>query len=375
LSEQSTTKPRILVVDDSRLIRASFVKFLAEEFDITQSENGAQAWELLQNDSDFNVIFSDLSMPQLDGYQLLEKIRGSDNPEIAELPVIIVTGQEDGEEAKERFLGLGATDLVSKPFHSAELVSRARGYASLRKKVVQLEKQLPVDKLTGLATRESFMEQGEKHLALARRNLYKLTVARIAIANLPQLNNEFGPQIAAKMIALAGKALNDIKRTEDFAAHFGVGQFALLLPGADPQATAQVWARLRSRIANFQLKVGDKVAQVNFVTGVASQSIDETVSQFSLLLNHAEEALRKPPPPEKSSTPAEPPPARSEAAAEAPVSVDGVINQLKRREAPSAAQLANAMRSLLPLLTFANRQFKLDIDGALEAITAELAKR
>lgn len=381
MSDSTNPRPRILVVDDSRLIRASFVKFLGDEFDIVQCEDGAKAWDLLQNDQAFNIVFSDLAMPNLDGYQLLEKIRGSENPDIAEIPVIIVTGKEDGEEAKDRFLSLGATDLVTKPFHSAELVSRARSYAALRKKVAQLEKQVPVDKLTGLSTREYFMEQGEKHVALARRNLYKLTVARISIANLVQLKNEFGAQVAAKMIALAGKALNENKRTEDIAAHFGVGQFALLLPGADPQATAQVWARLRSRIANFQLKVGDKIAQINFVTGISSQNIDDTVTQFSQVLYQAEEALRKPAPaavpekPEKTPSIAATTEQTVEPSPPVQVSVDAVLAQLKRREAPNSEQLAAALRSLLPLLTLANRQFKLDIDNGLETITNRLAKK
>lgn len=377
MSDSTNPRPRILVVDDSRLIRASFVKFLGEEFDIEQCEDGAQAWDLLQKDQSFNLIFSDLAMPKLDGYQLLEKIRASDNPNIADTPVIIVTGKEDGEEAKERFLSLGATDLVSKPFHSTELVSRARSYSALRKKVVQLEKQVPVDQLTGLATREYFMEQGEKHLALARRNLYKITVARVAISNLVQLKNEFGAQIAAKMIAVAGKAIGENKRTEDIAAHFGAGQFALLLPGADPQATAQVWARLRTRIANFQLKVGDKVATISFATGIATQNVDEAVTQFSQVLYQAEEALRKPAAaPEKAAAPAPAAaPAKSEAAAPAQVSVDALLAQLKRREAPSAAQLATTLRSLLPLLTLANRQYKLDIDDALESLTEQLSKK
>jgi diguanylate cyclase (GGDEF)-like protein len=381
LTDSTNPRPRILVVDDSRLIRASFVKFLGEEFDIEQCEDGVQAWELLQQDQGFNLIFSDLAMPKLDGYQLLEKIRGSDNPNIAEIPVIIVTGKEDGEEAKDRFLSLGATDLVSKPFHSAELVSRARSYSALRKKVVQLEKQVPVDQLTGLATREYFMEQGEKHLALARRNLYKLTVARVAISNLVQLKNEFGAQVAAKMIAIAAKAISENKRTEDLAAHFGVGQFALLLPGADPQATAQVWARLRSRIAHFQLKVGDKLATISFATGLATQSIDESVSQFSQVLYQAEEALRKPAPAAEKAAAPTPAPAHaathetSETAAPAQVSVDAVLAQIKRREAPTATQLATATRSLLPLLTLANRQYKLDIDDALESLTEQLARK
>lgn len=292
MSATANDKPRILVVDDSKLIRASFAKYLGTEFDVQLCENGAQALAVLEQAEDFSLIFTDLAMPQMDGYELLERIRASENTSLREIPVIIVTGKEDDEQDKERILGLGATDFISKPFHSSELISRARGYATLRTKVARLEQERPVDTLTGLATRDHFMEQGERHTALARRQGFKLAVARIAIANLEELKRDFGVPLVVKMMAVVAKVLRQNIRTEDIAAYFGTGQFALLLVGVEPQATVQVWARLRARLAQFELNVGDRKASLVFKAGVVAQTVDDSVPAFGQLVQRAEDGLR-----------------------------------------------------------------------------------
>lgn len=374
MSDDGKSKPRILVVDDSRLIRVSFVKYLGDEFEVVQCEDGDKALATLEADTDFSLIFSDLSMPRMDGYQLLEHIRNNHNPAICDIPVIIVTGKEDGDQDKERILAMGATDLISKPFHSSELVSRARGYANLRKRVVKLEREVPLDPLTGLATRDHFMEQGGKQLALARRQHFKLTVAYLTVANLAELRQEFGASLTAKMIAVVAKALRDIMRVEDIAAHFGRGEFALLLPGADIRAIAQVWARLRQRIAHFELKVGERTARLVFGSGVSSHDIDDSVTCIEQLVQKAEEALRA----SSSTVSAEAPESPvSEAATSVPagvaeVSIDALLEQLRQNQPPSPEQSAAALHALVPLLKLINEQLGLELGAALNALPERL---
>lgn len=284
---------RILVVDDSKLIRASFSRYLGAEFELLLCDNGAEALAALAQDDGFSVIFTDLAMPVMDGYALLAQLRNSDNPVWREIPVIIVTGKEDEEEARERLLALGATDFINKPFSSSELVSRARGYAALRKKVARLEQKLPVDTLTGLATRDHFMEQGVRHAALARRHGFKLAVIRIAVANLDELKRDFGVPLLVKMMVLVARALQQNIRAEDIAAYFRTGQFAVLLVGGEPQVLARVWSRLRHRLAHFELKVGDRRASLVFKAGIKAHIIDDSVTDFEQLVQQAEEGLRQ----------------------------------------------------------------------------------
>jgi diguanylate cyclase (GGDEF)-like protein len=373
MSDDDKVKPKVLIADDSRLIRASFAKYLGEEFDIRQCENGEQALALLEQEGDFSLVFTDLSMPRMDGYELLDRIRNHDDPSFHDLPVIVVTGKEDAEQDKERMLGLGATDLINKPFHSSELVSRARGYATLRRKVAKLEQKVPVDTLTGLVTRDYFLAQGDKHVALARRQGFKITIARVAITNLEQLKQDFGVLRVIKMMAIVAKVLRENIRTEDIAASFGTGQFALLLPGAEPQATVQVWARLRHRMANFELKVGEKKACLVFASGISSQRVDESVDGFGQLLQQAEDSLKT-----ASSRPADtvaPEPTVVPAVAETGrenESVDKLLMQLQNNEAPLRQQTLAAMHAVLPLLHLANHQLDLELDDVLNTLVWRL---
>ena len=89
-------------------------------------ENGRLAWEALQERS-FDVVVSDVMMPELDGIRLAEMIKKS--PELAATPVILVTARGGGQAA---FIGLdfGADDYAPKPFAPEELCARV--HAAIR---------------------------------------------------------------------------------------------------------------------------------------------------------------------------------------------------------------------------------------------------
>ena len=152
-------KPTVLIADDSKVIRKSIIKMLGDEYNVLEAADGVEALEMLQQHDEIRLLFSDLGMPRMDGYELLAAVRASEDEGLAEIPVIIVTGKEDTEEAKEKMLEMGATDLIGKPFHSAELKSRTRSYIKLTRKVKKLEEASPFDKATGLATPDYFQKQ------------------------------------------------------------------------------------------------------------------------------------------------------------------------------------------------------------------------
>ena len=97
-------KPRILAVDDSRVMRRAMSKVLGKSYDVIEAEHGEDAWTLLTNDDSIQVVFTDLSMPYLDGFGLLERIRTSDDHRFQEMPVIIITGKEDDDETKKNLI-------------------------------------------------------------------------------------------------------------------------------------------------------------------------------------------------------------------------------------------------------------------------------
>jgi CheY-like chemotaxis protein/DNA-binding PadR family transcriptional regulator len=103
--------PRILVADDSGASRALSKHLLsAAGYDVEVAEDGAQAWERLQ-ESVFDVLVSDALMPVIDGFELLRRVRAS--RELKGMPVILNTVLGDSEE-REAALAAGANDYVCK---------------------------------------------------------------------------------------------------------------------------------------------------------------------------------------------------------------------------------------------------------------------
>ena len=107
---------RILIVDDSMTTRRILKKYLADEgFKNTdEAPDGETAWgKLLGSYPKFSIVFADWHMPNLNGLELLKKIRGND--ELKSLPFIMTTGERKKEEV-EKAIRAGATSYIVKPF-------------------------------------------------------------------------------------------------------------------------------------------------------------------------------------------------------------------------------------------------------------------
>lgn len=116
-------KPRILIADDSRIVRAILIKHIEGMFEFREALDGEQAWEMLLIDPSIRVVISDLTMPKLDGYGLLKRIRSSKISRIRNLPVVVVSGSDEQAE-RDRAKAAGATDLITKGIGTAQLLSR-----------------------------------------------------------------------------------------------------------------------------------------------------------------------------------------------------------------------------------------------------------
>lgn len=143
----------LLIVEDEpelqNLLRDLLSPFCGK---IVVAGNGREALELLGQNPPFSAILSDLSMPEMDGLELLANLRGSFDP----IPFVILTGFGDFASLQEA-IRLNATDFLSKPFHGdqlAEVVRRALAYGvELAKAELELDEffranSVPAERLT-----------------------------------------------------------------------------------------------------------------------------------------------------------------------------------------------------------------------------------
>ncbi|MEW6599611.1 MAG: sigma-54 dependent transcriptional regulator [Nitrospirota bacterium] len=103
-------KPSILIVDDEKSIRDNLAKYLSMDYTAYTAANGKDAVRLLAENSDIEIVLSDMKMPGMDGLELLERVR-EDN---RELVVILITGFSTIESAVDAMRG-GAYDYLTKP--------------------------------------------------------------------------------------------------------------------------------------------------------------------------------------------------------------------------------------------------------------------
>ena len=116
-SKQAFRQFRILIVDDDSEIANYIIGELGTKYKFEHSPNGKEALKTLLTDH-FDLVVSDVMMPEMDGITLLKRIK--DNPNISQLPVIMLTSKAEVENKLEG-LKSGADAYIAKPFSMEEL--------------------------------------------------------------------------------------------------------------------------------------------------------------------------------------------------------------------------------------------------------------
>jgi two-component system, cell cycle response regulator DivK len=121
-----TEKKGILIIDDdARNIFALSLVLKSKGYTVVPATEAMKGIELLQENKEIGVVLLDMMMPEMDGYQALEKIRGMND--IKELPIIAVTAQAMQGD-KEKCMEAGATDYISKPINVDKLEAILKKY-------------------------------------------------------------------------------------------------------------------------------------------------------------------------------------------------------------------------------------------------------
>lgn len=118
MSKSDTNKKTILVVDDSTIYLEMVSVMIGDEYNLEFATNGQKALHILKNEKDISLIILALQMPYMSGVELL--MEAKKDPEIDDIPVIVLTNEDDNEAA---CLSLGAVDFIKKkPFPMRSVV-------------------------------------------------------------------------------------------------------------------------------------------------------------------------------------------------------------------------------------------------------------
>lgn len=126
------SKPNILVVEDNEDLLKKFQEILKEDFNVHTCTNGQVAYDTLcAKPLHFDLIISDVMMPIIDGFGLLQKVR--QHPQLGFLPFLFVTSLSSNEDHLKA-LRLGVDAFITKPFSLIELKTRAKNLVNNQQK-------------------------------------------------------------------------------------------------------------------------------------------------------------------------------------------------------------------------------------------------
>jgi len=166
---------KVLIVDDDNLGRKLLTRSLENlGFDVVGCRDGREALQILEHDGPALLVL-DYQMPEFNGAEICDLVRQSPNPEIAQVPIILLTAHS-GEDHEIECLNAGADDFVTKPVNLAVLRARIETHLRLH----SLRRELQAQK----AQLESWRATHEQDLDRAR-----LTQLAILPQRDPDLKN------------------------------------------------------------------------------------------------------------------------------------------------------------------------------------------
>lgn len=120
----SEEKIKVLLIEDEKeLLELYKLKLSLDDYDVLTSENGQEGLKLAWSQNP-DLIFLDIKMPEMDGFEVLKKLR--ENPKTKDVPIIILSNFDE-QEMVEKGLSLGANEYLVKSAFSPDEVSKKVG--------------------------------------------------------------------------------------------------------------------------------------------------------------------------------------------------------------------------------------------------------
>jgi diguanylate cyclase (GGDEF)-like protein len=359
-------KQRVLIVDDSRIVRTTIARLIRSTFEVREEANGEAGWKAISTDPSIVVLFSDIQMPELDGFGLLERIRKSEDQRVKGMPVIVISGDED-DATKKRAREAGANDFITKTTDGTEILSRIDNLLHMvetRQKLAvstkTLEQTAIRDPVTGAFTPQFLVVEGNKHFAHARRHGGPLSVLAFRVETYGDIARKAGKNVADQLLARLAKLVMGTLRAEDSMGRVGEATFAVIFSGTSSQQALAFASRLQEQLSKAQVTYQNQVFRFVTSTGLAGLDTDPAKSVEDLM-KLALQRLQDP-----ASQKASPAVAQAQAS---PMKVLGLPSDIetavKAIESTNPERLGEAgnevLRRLLPFLVAACRRLNVEL--------------
>jgi diguanylate cyclase (GGDEF)-like protein len=284
---ESTAKSRrILVLDGSRVVRATLSKHLKDDFEILEESNGESAWQTLMLDSNVAAIISGIHPPKLEAHDLLARLRASSIRRLREVPFVLIVSDIENLAEREIDRSHGVAGFITKSMTKPAMVaalsallnptgsdkkpeSRAKPPAA---EAVATDKFMRSDKFRSVLSSLSFTEsKAENVCALV-----------FAIDNRDALIARFGDEIAGLIAERFAGLLVSKVNSLDLIGRCRGERLAIISYGVDLKQGVHFGQRVCKSLASGQIAIRGQKVKLTASVGVASTSDDKVATGSEL---------------------------------------------------------------------------------------------
>ena len=289
-----TGRQKILAVDDSLLICQQIEKVLKnEEYTVYKSHSAKETLELLE-EVDPDLILLDVILPDMEGYELFEKIKAKDKNHA---PVIFITSK-DSEQDVIRGFELGACDYIKKPFRPEELKSSVKAHLedkrerdelkilneTLKANMQILNRVAYRDELTGLYNRRFVVEKLAQDLMEPNR---QDALVMIDVDDFKHVNDCYGHDAGDMVLVCISNIMESVCRRHK-VVRWGGEEFLIILMAVTKQECFEVCEEIRKEIQAFPFLQGNTTFYCTVTLGI---SLYDKEQSFKMNMTHADMAL------------------------------------------------------------------------------------
>ncbi len=285
----------ILIVDDNKLNLTAAKNVLCDKYKVTAVTKGRQAVAFMENNT-CDIILLDINMPEMDGFEVYEKIRGIEG--CKDVPIIFLTADNDFE-TETKCLSAGAVDFIAKPFvpdimrlrigRILELEDLRRSLADKleikMQEVVDLTGKSNTDPLTGLWNRAYTKEAAEKFMQDGGCG----SLMMIDLDNFKIVNDKYGHIAGDEVLKAIADTLREFSSESDVLCRIGGDEFIVFVK--DEISKVSLGERAMKIIGGITDRIKQMKLDTNTSASIGISQTPDDGTDFTTLYNCADKAL------------------------------------------------------------------------------------
>jgi len=281
----------MLIVDDMKMNREILKVLFQKDYEVMEAEDGEEAMTILQGcQGNIDIVLLDLMLPDMTGFEILEKRKSIDY--FQNVPVVVITSSDHVEDQVQAFT-LGANDYITKPFIPEVVLSRINNVMESNKHMISIELEAQkmkviseMDQMTGVYNKITTETTIDEILRNSKDQLDALMI--LDIDNFKTVNDVQGHQEGDRVIkTIANLILHHFRKT-DIVGRIGGDEFCVMM--VDVPDMNIVYKKINELIQMMRYKPNMDIPEyVSLSIGLATNERSNTTQES--LFKRADEAL------------------------------------------------------------------------------------